>query len=56
MKVVLVAMDDVLEILITFFVDKDGQNLLVDVEEIFESLLGVQKVGDLLFVVENVPD
>ena len=30
------------------FVDKDGQNLLVDVEEIFESLLSVQELKRLL--------
>ena len=38
------------------FVDKDGQNLLVDVEEIFESLLSVQEIGEVLFVVGKVPD
>ena len=38
------------------FVEKDGQNLLVDVEEIFESLLSVQEIGEVLFVVGKVPD
>ena len=43
---VIVAMEDVLEnigeVFDNFFVDKEGQNLLVDVEEIFGSLLSVQ--------------
>ena len=46
MQVVLVAMEDVLEnigeVFDNLFVDKEGQNLLVNVEEIFGSLLSVQ--------------
>ena len=37
-------------------VDKEGQNLLVDVEEIFESLLNVQELGEVLLEVGKVPD
>ena len=46
MPVVIVPMEDVLEhigeVFDNLFVDKEGQNLLVDVEEIFGSLLSVQ--------------
>ena len=46
MPVVIVAMEDVLEnigeVFDNLFVDKKGLNLLVDVEEIFGSLLSVQ--------------
>ena len=55
MQVVVVAMEDVLEtigeVFYKLFVDKEWQNLLVDVEEIFESLLSFQEVQDVLLVV-----
>ena len=48
-------MEDVLEtigeVFYKLFVDKEWQNLLVDVEEIFESLLSFQEVQDVLLVV-----
>ena len=44
------------EVFDNLFVDKDGQNLLIDVEEIFESLLNVQELGEVLFDVGKVPD
>ena len=47
---------DEIKIDINFFVDKEGQNLLVDVEEIFERLLSVKEIGEVLFVVGKVPD
>ena len=60
MPVVIVAMEDVLEnigeVFDNLFVDKEGQNLLVDVEEIFECHLSVQELGEILFVVEKDPD
>ena len=49
MQVVLVAMEDVLEnigeVFDNLFVDNEGLNLLVDVEEILERLLNVQELG-----------
>ena len=60
MQVVLVAMEDVLEnigeVFDNLFVDKEGLNLLVDVEEILERLLNVQELGTVLVVVGKVPD
>ena len=60
MPVVIVAMEDVLEnigeVFDNLFVDHEGQNLLVDVEEIFESLLNVQELGEVLLEVGKVPD
>ena len=52
MQVVVVAMEDVLEtigeVFYKLFVDKEWQNLMVDVEEIFESLLNFKEFGDVL--------
>ena len=56
MQVVLVAMEDVLENIDNLFVDNEGLNLLVDVEEILERLLNVQELGTVLVVVGKVPD
>ena len=47
---------EVKEVFDNIFVDKEWQNLMVDVEEIFESRLSFQEVGDVLLVVGKVPD
>ena len=47
---------EVNEVFDNLFVDKERQNLLVDVDEIFESLLSVQESVKVLFVVGKVPD
>ena len=60
MQMVLVAMEDVLEnigvVFDNLFVDNEGLNLLVDVEEILERLLNVKELGKVLVVVGRVPD
>ena len=47
---------EVKEVFDSLFVDKDWQNHMVDVEEIFESRLSFQEVGDVLLVVGKVSD
>ena len=53
-------MEDVLEnfgeVFDNLFVDKEGQNFLVDVEEISKSFFTVKEVGNVLVVVGKVPD
>ena len=43
------------EVFDNLFVDKEWQNHMVDVEEIFESCLSFQEVGDVLLVVGKIP-
>ena len=57
MPVVIVAMENVLEnigeVFDNFFVDKEGQNLLVDVEEIFGSLLSFTNFEKFCLLLEG---